>query len=141
MTPELLALRESVQHNDGLVPGGFLVFVVYERVPGIRLAGDTRLYPGFPLHTFFTKFDRAERDTIRDKFDEVYPVFAKMDYFPVGYFIDFRGANPIYRAVRANPDYRDGKLITDAANHWEDWGLAIRPDDPNDGGRPSAWTL
>ncbi|KAJ5335554.1 hypothetical protein N7452_007957 [Penicillium brevicompactum] len=82
MTPELLALRESVQDNDGFVPGGFLVFVVYERVPGIRLAEDTRLYPGLPLHTFFTKFDRAERDTIRDKFDEVYPVFAEMDYFP-----------------------------------------------------------
>lgn len=62
------------------------------------------------------------------------------------YFINFRGAHPIYRAVWENPVYRDGKLVADAAkepksDHWEGWGLAIRPDDPKDKGRLSAWTL
>lgn len=82
MTPSLLAIKEEAQKNDGFVPGGFVVLVVYEKVPGIRLAEDDTCYPGLPLHTFFTKFNRAERDKIREKFNEVYPAFAEMDHYP-----------------------------------------------------------
>lgn len=68
--PALLGLKEEVQGSDGYIPGGFVVFIVFEQVPGIRLADDQSApHPGFPLHTFFQRFERAERDKIREKFD------------------------------------------------------------------------
>ncbi|CAI7653643.1 unnamed protein product [Penicillium glandicola] len=68
MTPALLGIKEEVQGPDGFVPGGYITYIVFERVPGTRLADDQQApWPGFPLHTFFQKFERTERDKIREQ--------------------------------------------------------------------------
>ncbi|KOS43527.1 hypothetical protein ACN38_g5555 [Penicillium nordicum] len=55
--------------------------MVFEHVPGIRLADDQGApVPGYPLHTFFREFERAEREKIRDEFDKNYPTLTKFDW-------------------------------------------------------------
>ncbi|KAI9924868.1 hypothetical protein MW887_006725 [Aspergillus wentii] len=44
------------QDQTGLIPGGFLVFLLIERLPGVR------------LDTCFWDYDRSERDAIRSAF-------------------------------------------------------------------------
>lgn len=84
MTPALLGIREEVQDHDGFIPGGFITYLVFEQVHGIRLADD-QILPGygFSLHTFFEKFERHERDRIRDTFSKQYLEFAKIGWLPL----------------------------------------------------------
>jgi len=84
ITPSLLAIDESFQGPQGIVPGGHIVHMVFGRIPGIRLA-DNEVLPGFgyPLHTFFRKFEqRSQRDTIRMHFDKEYRNLKKMGWLP-----------------------------------------------------------
>jgi hypothetical protein len=81
MTPALLGIKEEFQGSDGCVPGGYIVFIVFEKVPGIRLADDQSApYPGFPLHTFFRRFERKERNAIREQFDKADRELARIDW-------------------------------------------------------------
>ncbi|CAG8277709.1 unnamed protein product [Penicillium nalgiovense] len=58
MTPALLGVREELQGDDDVVPGGYIVYMVFQHVPGFRLADDQGApVPGYPLHTFFRKFE------------------------------------------------------------------------------------
>lgn len=79
ITPALLAYKEDVQDNQELVPGGYAITFVFERVPGVRLAED-KIVPGYgaPLHAFFQKFDDSERDKIRSHFDEGYRMLQEL---------------------------------------------------------------
>lgn len=63
-TPALLGYGESQQDQSGLVPGGFLTYVVWEFVPGLQL-GDLS-----GNATAFWQLPRAERDLIRTAFKE-----------------------------------------------------------------------
>lgn len=64
-TPQLLGVEETTQADDGLVPGGFYITIVWQRVPGEPL-GDISTIPK-PL---FWKLDRPERNEIRAQFKE-----------------------------------------------------------------------
>jgi hypothetical protein len=37
-TPELLASKHETQPNDGMVPGGFIFFLLFSEMPGVALA-------------------------------------------------------------------------------------------------------
>ncbi|CAG8059037.1 unnamed protein product [Penicillium nalgiovense] len=81
MTPAVLGIREKLQGDYDVVPGGYIVYMVFQHVPGFRLADDQGApVPGYPLHTFFRKFEREERDKIRDEFDKNYPRLAELNW-------------------------------------------------------------
>lgn len=62
VVPDLLAYPEGKQGDDGIVPGGFITYVVWDKVPGE------------PLHREeFWKLDPQSRQAIRDKFREAFP--------------------------------------------------------------------
>lgn len=83
MVPALLGFKEELQDNDGIVPGGFIVYMVFQRVPGVRLADDhVGFNPGFPLPKFFQIFNRAERDKVREEFEKGYVRLARLNYKP-----------------------------------------------------------
>ncbi|GKZ18593.1 hypothetical protein AbraIFM66951_007612 [Aspergillus brasiliensis] len=63
IVPRLLEEKVVKQDESGWVPGGFLIYVVWEIVPGVQL-GDTS---GSKV---FWSLQRAERDAIREKFKE-----------------------------------------------------------------------
>lgn len=80
MTPALLGTKEEPQGDDDVVPGGFIVYMVFQHVPGIRLADDQGApVRGCSIHTFFREFDREERGKVRDEFDKNYPRLAELD--------------------------------------------------------------
>jgi hypothetical protein len=62
-TPKLLGSKVSVQEHLGIFPGGFLTFIVWERVPGLPLGdrtGNATGYWNLPPH---------ERAKIRELFE------------------------------------------------------------------------
>ncbi|CAG7935574.1 unnamed protein product [Penicillium nalgiovense] len=63
-TPTLLGYDELQQGQSGLVPGGFLTYVVYEFIQGFPLAD----YSGHA--TAFWKLPSAQRDLVRKAFKE-----------------------------------------------------------------------
>jgi hypothetical protein len=90
MTPALFGFKEELQGDDDVVPGGFIVYMVFQHVPGIRLANDQGAYdPEFPKPKFFREFKkRAERDKIRDEFDKNFPKLREMGWVPHGVWAD-----------------------------------------------------
>jgi hypothetical protein len=83
ITPALLAIKEDVQDSQGFVPGGYVIHIVFQRVPGVRLADD-RILPGWrdSPHAFFAKFSDLEREQIRMWFDKEYRKLEKMGWVP-----------------------------------------------------------
>lgn len=74
VTPKLLAFQEKTQDGDNWpVPGGFLTYVVWEKVPGIQLGDSTGAAPYF-WKSFPRKEDRAP---IQKAFLETF----KLSYF------------------------------------------------------------
>lgn len=67
-TPRLLAFQESKQDKLGLVRDGFLTYVVWELVPGLRLSDES----GDPTLFWDTITERTERDLIRRLFKETF---------------------------------------------------------------------
>lgn len=82
ITPALLGYKEESQDTQGIVPGGYVIQFVFERVPGVPLAED-RILPGFgaPLHSFFQKAE-SERIEIRKQFDEGYRKLQELGWEP-----------------------------------------------------------
>lgn len=62
VVPDLLAYREGRQGDDGIVPGGYITYVVWDKVPGEPLRREE-----------FWKLDPQSRQAIRDKFRETFP--------------------------------------------------------------------
>ena len=67
-TPSLLGYQESKQNDSGLVPGGFLTYIVWQIVPGLQL-GD---YAGDATWFWDSIKERTERDLIRALFKETF---------------------------------------------------------------------
>ncbi|CAG8380684.1 unnamed protein product [Penicillium salamii] len=66
-TPSLLAYQVSKQSDSGLIPGGFIICIVWEVVPGLRL-GDS-----FGSEPFWASVqDITERNRIRARFEDTY---------------------------------------------------------------------
>ncbi|KAJ5505752.1 hypothetical protein N7453_004709 [Penicillium expansum] len=83
ITPALLAINEHIQDKQGFVPGGYVIYIVFQHVPGVRLADDTVL-PGWrsTLHTFFQAFSKPEQDQIRMVFDKEYRKLNRLGRVP-----------------------------------------------------------
>lgn len=61
VVPRLLGYQEGTQGKDGRVPGGFLVSVVWEKVPGEPLSQE-----------YFWSLEFEHREAIRQEFRRVY---------------------------------------------------------------------
>ncbi|RHZ61501.1 hypothetical protein CDV55_106549 [Aspergillus turcosus] len=82
-TPKLLGYKISTQDKSGPVPGGFVVRLVWEMVPGLRLGSKTG-------PDVFWDLDASERQEIREAFMEG---FRKMEY--LGYRNDGAGLSSL----------------------------------------------
>lgn len=67
-TPSLLGYQESKQNDSGLVPGGFITYIVWQVAPGLRL-GD---YSGDATGFWDSIKEISERDLIRALFKETF---------------------------------------------------------------------
>ncbi|KAJ5788680.1 hypothetical protein N7457_003670 [Penicillium paradoxum] len=70
VVPDLLAYQEGQQGEDGIVPGGYTTYIVWDKVPGE------------PLSAEFWELDLQSRQAIRDKFREAFPKLKKHGYLP-----------------------------------------------------------
>ncbi|KAJ5142875.1 uncharacterized protein N7515_001662 [Penicillium bovifimosum] len=71
VVPDLLAYQDGKQGEDGIVPGGYITYVVWDKVPGESLSPDE-----------FWRLDFEARQAIRDKFREVFPKLTKHGFLP-----------------------------------------------------------
>lgn len=60
-TPRLLGWKEGTQDRSGVVPGGFMIWLVYRKVPGLQLENKYGADPFWSLEGY-------ERELIRDVF-------------------------------------------------------------------------
>ncbi|KGO77158.1 hypothetical protein PITC_024000 [Penicillium italicum] len=70
--PRLLGFQQSEQKEDDMVPGGFVPYVVWEKVPG-----DSFDHIKFWLQPF------GKREAIRDTFHRVSTRFLQFGFMPV----------------------------------------------------------
>ncbi|CAI7670251.1 unnamed protein product [Penicillium palitans] len=63
VVPDLLAYQEGKQSEDSIVPGGYITYVVWNKVPGEPLNAEE-----------FWEQDPKSRQAIRNKFREAFPV-------------------------------------------------------------------
>ncbi|CRL23565.1 unnamed protein product [Penicillium camemberti] len=111
ITPTLLAISEDIQDKQGIIPGGYIIHCIFQRVPGLRLADDNIAPEYRPTpHKFFLAFSKPERDHIRMVFDKEYRELNKLGWVPIFpwamsliwdsdasklYFVDFRTARKV----------------------------------------------
>ncbi|KAJ5129436.1 uncharacterized protein N7515_005475 [Penicillium bovifimosum] len=71
--PSLLGYGQSVQGEQGPVPGGYITYIVWEKVPGQVLTPDV-----------FWSFERSKRDLVRRKFRAAYEEMTSFGWAPGG---------------------------------------------------------
>ncbi|KAF7128473.1 hypothetical protein CNMCM5793_003203 [Aspergillus hiratsukae] len=71
VVPELLCYQEGVQDQDGIVPGGYVTYLLWDKVPGEPLNTET-----------FWSLDLPSRHTIRAQFRTVYEELVRCGYVP-----------------------------------------------------------
>ncbi|KAJ5203327.1 hypothetical protein N7449_005406 [Penicillium cf. viridicatum] len=69
VVPELLGYSETVQGKDGLVPGGYITHLVWDKVPGQSLSRE-----------LFWSFDKSKRDLIRQKLRAAHEALTSLGY-------------------------------------------------------------
>lgn len=65
-TPKLIGYKTGSQDRSGLVPGGFIIWLVWEIVPGLRLGDRYGADPFWGLESY-------EREQVRAAFMEALP--------------------------------------------------------------------
>ncbi|CAI7581257.1 unnamed protein product [Penicillium discolor] len=73
-TPKLIGYKTGTQDRSGLVPGGFIIWLVWEIVPGLRL-GDDGAGP-------FWALESEEREQVRTAFVNALPKLMENGWFP-----------------------------------------------------------
>ncbi|KAJ6125605.1 hypothetical protein N7471_012922 [Penicillium samsonianum] len=71
VVPKLLGYQQRRQDNDDGVPGGYVTYILWEKVPGESLDKDK-----------FWRLSFSDRQAIRDKFRQVYTRFLQFGYMP-----------------------------------------------------------
>ncbi|KAJ5364538.1 uncharacterized protein N7496_010251 [Penicillium cataractarum] len=61
VVPQLLGYQEGTQGDNEIVPGGYEILIVWEKVPGEPLSQD-----------YFWSLNEQQRDSIREEFHQVY---------------------------------------------------------------------
>ncbi|KLJ06142.1 hypothetical protein EMPG_10436 [Blastomyces silverae] len=120
VTPRLLHKEKIIQGPNLPTPGGYIVFIVMEKVPGV------------PLTDFWT-YDRPKRDRIREAFQKGMTEIRSFG----GYSIDMGLQNLIYDEKRGKcyfVDYEGFRVDMNQAkfgldqNDYHFWGLAYDQD-------------
>lgn len=62
VVPDLLAYQEGKQGEDSIIPGGYITYVVWDKVPGEPLGEEE-----------YWELDPESRQAILDKFREAFP--------------------------------------------------------------------
>lgn len=65
-TPKLIGYKSGTQERSGLVPGGFIIWLVWEIAPGLRLGDSNGAGP-------FWALESDERDQVRTAFVNALP--------------------------------------------------------------------
>ncbi|CAG8922842.1 unnamed protein product [Penicillium salamii] len=162
--PSLLAVKEDIQDQDGYVPGGYVVYLLFEKVHGTRII-DARLGPSriMEQNGFLRQFPLDERDEIRAQFTNASTELVQIDIVPMDpdsdhliwdpersklYFVDFRRACSMHWLDKDQPTVaRSRRKKTLESNWlrnacaWSEFGLAISPANPRDEHDPSKWQL
>ncbi|PYH91863.1 hypothetical protein BO71DRAFT_411454 [Aspergillus ellipticus CBS 707.79] len=123
ITPRLLDSKNDRQESTGLVPGGFVLWVVWELLPGIRLGN----------HLGGSKFwdmERTQRDTIREAFKE-----GIMKLYLWGYYPHFGRCRSLVWNAQTSNLYFVGFFMANSVSRpetwspaiWAEWGLARPP--------------
>lgn len=71
-SPTSWATMEGKQSEDGMVPGGYITYVIWDKVPGEPLSSEE-----------FWNLDFESRQGIRAIFREVFPKLKKCGYLPL----------------------------------------------------------
>ncbi|OKP09391.1 hypothetical protein PENSUB_5282 [Penicillium subrubescens] len=74
-TPKLLGYKTDKQDRSGLVPGGFIIWLVWEIVPGLRLGDGNGADP-------FWALESDEREQVRLAFLKALPKLHENGWFP-----------------------------------------------------------
>ncbi|KAJ5946568.1 hypothetical protein N7454_003407 [Penicillium verhagenii] len=74
-TPKLLGYKTDKQDRSGLVPGRFIIWLVCEIIPGLRLGDGDGADPFWALESY-------EREQIRLAFPEALPKLHENGWFP-----------------------------------------------------------
>ncbi|KAJ5700581.1 hypothetical protein N7536_003594 [Penicillium majusculum] len=72
VVPELLGYIETAQGQDGLVPGGYITYLVWDKVPGQSLSRE-----------LFWSFNKPKRDLIRQKFRAAHEALTSFGYLSI----------------------------------------------------------
>ncbi|CAI7672819.1 unnamed protein product [Penicillium palitans] len=75
ITPKLLAYKTSTQDRSGLVPGGFITWLVWEIVPGLRLGDGDGAGP-------FWGLEDHEREEVRRSFLNALVKLKEYGWYP-----------------------------------------------------------
>ncbi|RFU35299.1 hypothetical protein B7463_g1042, partial [Scytalidium lignicola] len=123
ITPILLAYKEDKQDDQGLVPGGYITYLIWNILPGVPLGDNLG-------EAQFWRLSSNERNEIRKVFEKEYKQLLKLGFYPEGpraknilwdsntkmiYFIGFRNCYPVHKD--------DNWKITTLVQ----WGLAVAP--------------
>ncbi|CAG8425587.1 unnamed protein product [Penicillium salamii] len=78
--PSLLAVKDDIQGEDGYVPGGYVVYLLFEKVSATRIV-DARLGPSSIMERngFLQQFPREERNEIRAQFANANAELCQID--------------------------------------------------------------
>ncbi|KAN0067302.1 hypothetical protein V8E54_014565 [Elaphomyces granulatus] len=76
-TPTLLGYKEEKQDNSGLVPGGYVCYLLWNLFDGIRLGTGSLINPPF------WSLPRAERDEVRKGFEVAYKDLIEIGVMPL----------------------------------------------------------
>ncbi|GKZ34461.1 hypothetical protein AbraIFM66950_004736 [Aspergillus brasiliensis] len=123
ITPRLLDSKEEKQDETGFVPGGFVIWVVWEVVPGLQLGDDLGCAP-------FWGLSRDERDAVREAFKEGLCKLERWGHLPYPAY----GKNLVWDSTTGTL-YFVGFMITCKGDpravwspaRWAGWGLAKAP--------------
>ncbi|PLN81414.1 hypothetical protein BDW42DRAFT_185449 [Aspergillus taichungensis] len=74
-TPKFLGYKTDKQDHSGLVPGGFIIWLVWEIVPGLRLGDENSADPFWTLESY-------EREQVRLAFLTALPKLHENGWFP-----------------------------------------------------------
>ncbi|KAF4154854.1 hypothetical protein CNMCM8927_008969 [Aspergillus lentulus] len=140
-TPNLLEHKVDVQEEDGLVPRGWIVFLLATAVPGIPLAIEGSRYEYenqltflVPDGEFWKNLDRPTRDEIRTHFEAAYK-----DITAKGVLCGLATLRDIYwdsstNTLTINTQFKPfgDKYVTKSPTPWSTqyfgvYGLALRP--------------
>ncbi|CAI7581088.1 unnamed protein product [Penicillium crustosum] len=72
VVPELLGYSETVQGKDGLMPRGYITYLVWDKVPGQSLSRE-----------LFWSFNKPKRDLIRRKFRVAHEALTSFGYLSI----------------------------------------------------------